>query len=232
MEYKIMIVEDDQNIGELLSEHMEKYGYRPYLVKNFDDILEEFNDIRPHLVLLDVNLPKFDGYYWCRKIRKISNCPIIFLSARGGEMEQVMGIESGGDDYITKPFFYEVVIAKIKSQLRRIYGDYSLKVSERIVELEGLYIYPERPELMYNGITVQLTKKEAILIEILVKNYPKAVSRQLILEKLWDDEAFVEENTLNVNIARLRKRLEELGIDNAIETIRGMGYKMAVTWRN
>ncbi|MCQ4925570.1 response regulator transcription factor [Tissierella carlieri] len=232
MSYRIMIVEDDINIAELLGSHIFKYGYTPYIAKNFDDILSEFNEIEPHLVLLDINLPKFDGYYWCRKIRQASNCPIIFISARSGEIDQIMGIESGSDDYITKPFYYDVVVAKIKSQLRRAYGSYSTNSSERIVELEGVSLYPERPEIGYKDKSILLTKKEAVLAEILMRNYPKTVSRQLLLEKLWDDESFVEENTLNVNVARLRKRFEELGIDNAIETIRGVGYKIVVTWRN
>jgi OmpR family two-component system response regulator YxdJ len=227
-----MIVEDDINIAELLGSHIFKYGYTPYVAKNFDDILSEFNELEPHLVLLDINLPKFDGYYWCRKIRQVSNCPIVFISARSGEIEQIMGIESGGDDYITKPFYYDVVVAKIKSQLRRAYGSYATNSSERIVELEGVSLYPERPEIGYKDKNILLTKKEAVLAEILMRNYPKTVSRQLLLEKLWDDESFVEENTLNVNVARLRKRFEELGIDNAIETIRGVGYKIVVTWRN
>ncbi|MDU5079713.1 response regulator transcription factor [Tissierella carlieri] len=232
MSYRIMIVEDDINIAELLGSHIFKYGYTPYVAKNFDDILSEFNELEPHLVLLDINLPKFDGYYWCRKIRQVSNCPIVFISARSGEIEQIMGIESGGDDYITKPFYYDVVVAKIKSQLRRAYGSYATNSSERIVELEGVSLYPERPEIGYKDKNILLTKKEAVLAEILMRNYPKTVSRQLLLEKLWDDESFVEENTLNVNVARLRKRFEELGIDNAIETIRGVGYKIVVTWRN
>ncbi|OZV10948.1 DNA-binding response regulator [Tissierella sp. P1] len=232
MSYRIMIVEDDINIAELLGSHIFKYGYTPYVAKNFDDILSEFNELEPHLVLLDINLPKFDGYYWCRKIRQVSNCPIVFISARSGEIEQIMGIESGGDDYITKPFYYDVVVAKIKSQLRRAYGSYATNSSERILELEGVSLYPERPEIGYKDKNILLTKKEAVLAEILMRNYPKTVSRQLLLEKLWDDESFVEENTLNVNVARLRKRFEELGIDNAIETIRGVGYKIVVTWRN
>ncbi|AFS78901.1 two component transcriptional regulator, winged helix family [Gottschalkia acidurici 9a] len=232
MDYRIMIVEDDLSIAELLSSHISKYGYKSFLVKNFNNILVDFDEIDPHLVLLDVNLPKFDGYYWCRKIRQNSNCPIIFVSARGGEMEQVMGIESGGDDYITKPFYYEVLVAKIKSQLRRAYSSYATKSSERVVQLEGLTLYPERPEISYKDVSILITKKEAVLAEILISNYPRAVSRQLLLEKLWDDESFVEENTLNVNVARLRKRFEELGVDNAIETVRGVGYKIVITWRN
>lgn len=228
--YKIMIVEDDFKIAKLLSSHMERYGYDSYIIRDFKNVLEEFNNINPHLVLLDVNLPKYDGYYWCKKIRQVSSCPVIFLSARSGEMEQIMGIESGGDDYIIKPFYYDVVIAKIKGQLRRAYGSYSSNVKERVIDLEGLVLYPERPEVSYKDKNILLTKKEAVLAEILMSNYPRVATREYLLEKLWDDESFVEDNTLNVNVARLRKRFEELGIQNAVQTVRGLGYKIVITW--
>ncbi|GGE76287.1 response regulator transcription factor [Priestia taiwanensis] len=230
--YKIMIVEDDQSIATLLSSHIEKYGYEAIAVDNFETVFEQFEQQAPHLVLLDVNLPKFDGYYWCRKIRQISTCPIIFISARAGEMEQVMAIESGADDYITKPFYYDVVMAKVKSQLRRVYGSYAPSMDERLVELEGLKLYPERPELHFRDEQILLTKKEAILVEALLSKYPKTATRDALLSKLWDDESFVEENTLNVNIARLRKKFTDLGMEEAIETVRGLGYRLNVTWRS
>ena len=228
--YKILIVEDDPNISSLLQSHIQKYGYDAVVTENFDDIMESFNAVKPHLVLLDVNLPKFDGFYWCRQIRHESTCPIIFISARAGEMEQIMAIESGADDYITKPFHYDVVMAKIKGQLRRIYGDYAPNISERIVEVEGLKLFPERPEIHFGSEQVLLTKKEAILAEMLLSKFPRTASREDLLAALWDDESFVEENTLNVNIARLRKKFNELGIENAIETVRGLGYRFNATW--
>ncbi|BAR74298.1 transcriptional regulatory protein yxdJ [Bacillus anthracis] len=228
--YKILIVEDDPNISSLLQSHIQKYGYEAVVAENFDDIMESFNAVKPHLVLLDVNLPKFDGFYWCRQIRHESTCPIIFISARAGEMEQIMAIESGADDYITKPFHYDVVMAKIKGQLRRIYGDYAPNISERIVEVEGLKLFPERPEIHFGSEQVLLTKKEAILAEMLLSKFPRTASREDLLAALWDDESFVEENTLNVNITRLRKKFNELGIENAIETVRGLGYRFNATW--
>lgn len=230
MEYKIMIVEDDITIANLLKKHIEKYGYSAFVIEDFDNVIQEFEKESPHIVLLDVNLPKFDGYYWCRKIRQISNLPIMFISARDGEFEQVMAIESGADDYITKPFYYDVVIAKIKGQIRRNYGGYSINDKERTIVIEGLTLYPERPELSFNDKKVMLTKKETIMLEVLMKKYPKSVSRDLLLEKLWDDQNFVEENTLNVNVNRLRKRFNELDIEDAIETVRGHGYRLKVTW--
>ncbi|AUM95300.1 TPA: response regulator transcription factor [Clostridium botulinum] len=232
MGYKIMIIEDDKNIAKLLGEHIEKYGYEALVAKDFEKILETFEMEKPNLTLLDVNLPKFDGYYWCRRIREKSLCPIIFISARDSEMNQVMAIESGADDYITKPFYYEVVLAKIKSQLRRVYGDYAANSQvERILEVEGLLFYPERLQVHFNGKEAMLSKKEGDLLDAMMKIYPKVATREELLEKIWDDTTFVDENTLNVNIARLRKKLSDLGIKDSIETVRGAGYRLNVTWR-
>ncbi|HBG9116878.1 TPA: response regulator transcription factor [Clostridioides difficile] len=230
MSYKVYIVEDDISISTLLKDYIEKYGFEVIVEENFDDIMITFESFKPHLVLLDVNLPKFDGFYWCRCIRQQSNLPIIFISARDGNVDQIRALESGADDYITKPFYYDVVMAKIKSRIRRVYGEYSPKIDERIVELDGLKFYPERLELELNGENLIITKKEGILIECLIKRYPKVVSRDYLLEKIWDDIEFVEENTLNVNVSRIRKRFEELGIDNAVQTVRGLGYKLNKNW--
>lgn len=230
MSHKIYIVEDDISISTLLKDYIEKYGFEVVVEENFDDIIVTFEKIKPDLVLLDVNLPKFDGFYWCRCIRQQSNLPIIFISARDGNVDQIRALESGADDYITKPFYYDVVMAKIKSHIRRVYGEYSPKIDERIVELDGLKFYPERLELELGGKVLIITKKEGILIECLIKKYPKVVSRDYLLEKIWDDIEFVEENTLNVNVSRIRKRFEELGIDNAVQTVRGLGYKLNKNW--
>ncbi|MHB9924924.1 response regulator transcription factor [Clostridium botulinum] len=232
MGYKIMIIEDDKNIAKLLGEHIEKYGYEALVVKDFEKIVETFEIEKPNLILLDINLPKFDGYYWCRRIREKSLCPIIFISARDSEMNQVMAIESGADDYITKPFYYEVVLAKIKSQLRRVYGDYATNSQvERILDVEGLLFYPERLQVHFNEKETMLSKKEGDLLDAMMKIYPKVATREELLEKIWDDNTFVDENTLNVNIARLRKKLLDLGIKDSIETVRGAGYRLNVTWR-
>ncbi|WP_315118436.1 response regulator transcription factor [uncultured Clostridium sp.] len=230
MKYKIYIVEDDSSISTLLQEYIDKYGFEARTANNFDDIMIGFNEFEPNLVLLDVNLPKFDGFYWCRKIRQQSKIPIIFISARDSGMDQVMALESGADDYITKPFYYDVVIAKIKSQIRRAFGDYAAKSEERIVEIDGLKFYPERSEVEFKNEKLIITKREGILLECLMNKYPKVVGRDLLLEKIWDDLEFVEENTLSVNISRVRKRLQALGIDKGIETIRGSGYRLNKTW--
>ncbi|MEK4510069.1 response regulator transcription factor [Paenibacillus anaericanus] len=229
MEYTIFIVEDDLSICRLLKEHIEKYGFSVKVVQNFEQVVEEFSLHRPSLVLLDVNLPKFDGFYWCRRIREISKAPILFISARESGMDQVMALENGADDYITKPFSYEVIMAKIKSHLRRAYGDYA-RSNERVMTWEELTLYPERLELEFKGQALTLTKKEALLLESLIQFYPNVVYRNYLLEKMWDDSQFVEENTLNVNVTRLKKKMQELGIQNGIITIRGLGYKLNKCW--
>ena len=230
MKYKVYIVEDDLSISTLLQEYIDKYGFEARAADNFEDIMIGFNEFNPNLVLLDVNLPKFDGFYWCRKIRQQSKIPIIFISARDSGMDQVMALESGADDYITKPFYYDVAIAKIKSQIRRAFGDYAARSEERIAEIDGLKFYPERSEIEFKDEKLIITKREGILLECLMNKYPKVVGRELLLEKIWDDLEFVEENTLSVNISRVRKRLQALGIDNGIETIRGSGYRLNKTW--
>lgn len=222
----IMIVEDDYKIASLLQSHIERYGYRVVLTTDFERVMEQFTDIQPDLVLLDVNLPSYDGYYWCRQIRNHSICPVLFISARAGEMDQIMALENGADDYITKPFDYGVVMAKIRSQLRRAYGEYATRQEERLVQKEGLTLYVERLELTHGNELVSLTKKEADIIESLLERYPRVASREALLEKLWDDQTFVDENTLNVNITRVRKKLQELGLEQAVETVRGIGYRL------
>jgi len=225
-----MIVEDDPKIAELLSSYIEKYGYQAIVIVDFQRVLDMFLQEKPDLVLLDINLPSFDGYYWCRQIRAISTCPILFISAREGTMDQVMALENGGDDYIPKPFHYEVVMAKIRSQLRRAYGDYAPKIEERMIEQQGLTLFPERLVLQLRNQEIDVTRNEAILLEMLMKNYPRVVSREVLLNKLWDSESYVDDNTLSVNTTRVRKKLQALGIQGAIETIRSVGYRLHITW--
>ncbi|WJE55034.1 response regulator transcription factor [Bacillus cereus] len=227
---KIMIVEDDPKIAELLSSYIEKYGYQAIVIVEFQRVLDIFSQEKPELVLLDINLPSFDGYYWCRQIRAISTCPILFISAREGTMDQVMALENGGDDYIPKPFHYEVVMAKVRSQLRRAYGDYAPKTEERMIEQQGLTLFPERLVLQLRNQEIDVTRNEAILLEMLMKNYPRVVSREVLLNKLWDSELYVDDNTLSVNTTRVRKKLQALGIQGAIETIRSVGYRLHITW--
>jgi len=225
-----MIVEDDPKIAEHLQTYIIKYGYQVIGVTDFERIMDDFRENSPDIVLLDINIPSFDGYYWCRQIRQESTCPVIFISARTGEMDQVMALENGGDDFITKPFHSEVVIAKIRSQLRRAYGEYATKDIERVIEKHGLQLFPERLELKFNSKIVALTKKETDVIESLMDRYPRVAGREDLLEKLWDDQVYVDENTLNVNITRVRKKFQELGIKDAVETVRGAGYRLNISW--
>lgn len=227
---KIFIVEDDPKLAGLLADQITKYGYEVRCLMDFNKVMDEFHDFNPQLVLLDINLPSFDGFYWCRQIRQVSTCPIIFISARVGEMDQVLALENGGDDFITKPFHTEVVLAKIRSQLRRAYGEYAVKMPERIVEQSGLVLYPERLEIHFQNRTLVLSKKETDILEMLLERYPKVAGREDLLERIWDDQTFVDENTLNVNMTRVRRRLLDIGIANAIETVRGVGYRLQVTW--
>ncbi len=226
-----MIVEDDMKIAEYLCSYIEKYGYEVVMTEDFETIIDTFRRTQPNLILLDINLPSYDGYYWCRQIRKESICPVIFISARTGEMDQVMALENGGDDFITKPFHPDIVMAKIRSQLRRAYGEYAAKYDERMLIQDGLSLYPERLELRFEDKVTTLTKKETDIIESLLERYPRVAGRQDLLAKLWDDQAYVDENTLNVNITRVRKKFQELGIEDAVETVRGAGYRLQVTWK-
>lgn len=227
---RILIIEDDPKLANILLVDVEKYGYEAKLANDFTDVMIDFKVFNPHLVLLDINLPRFDGFYWCRKIRKESICPVIFISARTGEMDQVMALENGGDDFITKPFNPELMIAKVRSHLRRAYGEYAVKQAERVIERDGLLLYPERLELHYKAERIVVTKKEVDILESLLERYPRVAGREDLLEKLWDEQSFVDENTLNVNITRVRKRLQSIGIVDAIETVRGVGYRLNVTW--
>ncbi len=227
--HRIFIVEDDIKIATLLADKLRKYQYQVAIVENFEEIIEECLAFSPHIVLLDINLPSYDGYYWCRQLRQHTTCPILFISARSGEMDQIFALENGGDDFITKPFNYEIVLAKIKSHLRRTYGEYSARQEERTIKLGQLTLYLERMELTVKDIVIPLQKKECIILELLMGQSPKVVSRELLLEELWDDQAFVDENTLNVNMTRVRKKLTEYGVTSVIETVRGAGYRFVLS---
>lgn len=240
--YRVFIVEDDVKIAAILKNNMEKYGFEAASAMNFRELMLELEAYEPHLVLLDINLPYFDGYYWCRQIRTRSSVPIIFISARAGEMDQVMAIENGGDDYITKPIHLDLLMAKVKSVLRRVYGEYSSGAGlteigdsngssgsgQGEIVVSGLRLFLSRNELEWEGRRVELTKNEQLLAESLMKRPGQVASREELLESLWDDVQFVDDNTLTVNVTRLRKKLEELGLPKAIETIRGKGYKLTL----
>ncbi len=223
--HRIFIVEDDRKIAELLADTLRKYQYDVAIVDDFDRVTEEVLQFQPHLILLDINLPAYDGYYWCRQLRMHTTCPIIFISARSGDMDQVFALENGGDDFITKPFHYEIVLAKIRSHLRRSFGEYAAVQAERTIKVGVLHLYIERMELHLRDEIIPLQKKEAVILELLMEASPKVVSRNQLLEQLWDDESFVDENTLNVNMTRVRKKLADYDVLSSIETVRGAGYR-------
>lgn len=228
--FKIFIVEDDNQLSALLEEYLQRFGYSTYTVTDFGAVKTDFEQHAPHLVLLDVNLPKYDGYYWCRQIRTLSTCPIIFLSAREGKMDQVMALENGADDYITKPFDYDIVIAKIMSQLRRAYGTYAGNADERTLTVSGLRLDRDRLHLSLFEKRVELSLTEVKILDELMSKCEQVVSRERLLEKIWDEQAFVDDNTLNVYVTRVRKKLSALGIDDALQTVRGQGYRLVPHW--
>lgn len=219
---KIMIVEDDETVRELISESLQNWGFETIEVTDFKKVLDVFQQEEPHLVLLDITLPVFDGYYWVQKIREVSKAPVIFISSRDTNADSIMSMNMGGDDYVTKPFATDILIAKVNALLRRTY-DYS-KASSSTLEHNGLTLNMENSSLIIDDTTVELSKNEFQLLLILMKNKGKIVSREKLLRALWDDERFVDDNTLTVNINRLRKKIEGAGIAGYIETKVGQGY--------
>ncbi|ATP39901.1 DNA-binding response regulator [Solibacillus sp. R5-41] len=224
--YKILIVEDDMDIAQTLKKQLEKYSYQCLIIHDFERVLDHFQEFDPHLVLMDINLPAFDGYYWSRKIRQVSNRPIMIISARMSDADQVYGLENGADDFVTKPFSFEVVLAKINGQIRRIYGEYAAD-SARILKLGNTILNIDTVRLSTREQEELLTVKELRLCTLLFEAYPNVVTRQQLLTAIWDDETFVEENTLTVNIVRLRKKLEAIQSSLEIITIRGIGYQLS-----
>ncbi|MEW6524312.1 MAG: response regulator transcription factor [Bacillota bacterium] len=227
-QYQIMVVEDDRRTAELVRGYLQRYGYRVDLVNDFGQVEQEFLARRPQLVILDVNLPYQDGFHLCRALRRHSAVPILFLSARAGDMEQVLGLESGGDDYLTKPFHLEVLHAKVKAILRRAYGEYAVpQASARsMIQLGELQLDLAAGEVRFGGQAQQLTKNELRLLALLIETAPATASRERCLETLWDDASFVDDNTLTVNVTRLRHKLATWGLDEAIVTRRGLGYQL------
>ncbi len=223
MQQRIFIVEDEPKLARFMARHLERYGHEVVMAGRFADLKQEFLDAGPGLVLLDVNLPHYDGFYWCRQIRTVSNVPIIFVTARGADMDQVLAVEHGADDYLVKPFSLDVLTAKVRAQLRRAYGEYSAAQvpAEGKLQLDAL-----RLQASWAERSVTLTRNEALLLEALLAGEGRVVSRERLLGALWDDSEFVDDNTLTVNVTRLRRRLADLDLDAAIHTVRGEGYRL------
>lgn len=226
--FRVLIVEDDEQIASIIASELTRHGYEPQRVANFAQVKLEFLRLQPDLVIMDINLPLYDGFYWCRQIRVVSTVPIVFLSARTGEMDQVLAIENGADDYITKPFSLEVLRAKIHSVLRRAYGEYAGQTehNQLLWEVGGVIFDEERNLVSYEQQQIELSLTEFRLIKCLAKKAGRIVSREELLSALWDDVNFVDDNTLTVNVARVRRRLEDIGLAGVIETKRGQGYTL------
>jgi len=218
---EILLVEDDLDLSKILSSSLNKWGFKVNLIEKFDSILKEFIEKKPQLVIMDVNLPYYDGFYWCKKIREVSKVPILFLSSRDSNMDLIMGINNGGDDYIIKPFSIEVLITKINALLRRTY-DYA--GSESIIYYNNSVLDIEKCTFKYGNNTIELTKNEIKILSVLIKNREKVVSRDKLMMSLWNDDEFVSDNTLTVNITRLRNKIKEIGLDDFIKTKKGIGY--------
>jgi len=222
--YRILIVEDDNRISEQLKKHLEKWGYEVWCAVNFENILPQFISFAPQLVLLDIGLPFYNGYYWCGEIRKISQVPVVFISSAADNMNIVMAMNMGGDDFIIKPFDLEVLLAKVQAVLRRTY---CVKAQAAVVEHGGVILNLADMSLLYEGKRLDLSKNEFRILQLLYEHAGCAVSRESIMKRLWDNECFVDENTLTVNMNRLRKKLEEVGIENFILTKKGIGYQLS-----
>ncbi|CAM4201032.1 response regulator transcription factor [Bacillus paramycoides] len=219
---KVLLVEDEPTIRETVADELGKWGFEVWASTNFEHILNDFLAKSPQLVLLDINLPYFDGFYWCRKIREVSKVPIIFLSSRDNPMDMVMAMNMGGDDFVQKPFYTDVLVAKIQALMRRTYS--YTQTEKHVVEYEGVVLNLQTGEVTYHNQILELTKNEFKILQILMQNIGSIVSRDNIMRKLWENDSFVDDNTLTVNVARVRKKLAELGKEELIHTKKGQGY--------
>lgn len=219
--YRILIVEDDLTIASALAAHLRKWDYEADYVEDFKNVMERFGAVDPQLVILDIGLPFFNGFYWCQQIRQVSQVPIIFLSSLDDNMNIVMAMNMGGDEFIEKPFDSNVVTAKVQALLRR---SYSFGTSSNLIEYHGAVLNLNDSVLTFQNQKANLTKNEFQILKILLENAGKIVSRDRIIEHLWDSDAFIDDNTLTVNVTRLRKKLDELGMKDVIRTKKGIGY--------
>ncbi|WP_156456424.1 response regulator transcription factor [Abyssisolibacter fermentans] len=220
--YKLLIIEDDVNMAEVMNKILSKWGFSVFICKDFSNIITSFEKVKPHIVLMDINLPAFDGFYWCKKIREISSVPVIFISSRDSSMDIVMAINNGGDDYIQKPFDSSVLIAKLQAVIRRTY-EYQM-LDTQIIECNDLILNLNDTTIHYRNNSLELTKNEFRILKTLMENKGKVVLREKLMKHLWNDDIYVNENTLTVNVNRLRKRLEDIGVFDFINTKKGMGY--------
>ena len=219
--YKLLIVEDDAVIAKSIQTYMESWGYQPICITDFEHVTKTFVEEQPHLVLMDISLPFYNGFHWCDEIRKISKVPVIFISSASGNMNIVMAMNMGGDDFIAKPFDLPVLQAKVQAMLRRTYD---FAGESNLIEHKGMIFNSSDGMITYDGKRIELTKNEMRILQELLENKGKIVTRDRLMERLWESDSFIDDNTLTVNIARLRKKLEETGIKDMIKTRKGIGY--------
>ncbi|MGD0029731.1 response regulator transcription factor [Paenibacillus illinoisensis] len=220
--FKIMLIEDDESLFSEIKERLSQWSYDIYGIQDFGKVMQEYSDVQPQLVIIDIQLPKYDGFHWCRMIRAHSNVPIIFLSSRDHPTDMVMSMHLGADDFIQKPFHFDVLIAKIQATLRRVYNYNTERIELRT--WRGAAIEYVKNTLTIGSEAVLLTKNEMFILKVLVEHKNQIVTREEMIRSLWDHEHFVSDNTLTVNVNRLRKKLEPLGLDAYIETKVGQGY--------
>ena len=221
--YKIFIVEDDEMIAAGLKRHLENWGYAVECAQDLGNVMPEFVRAAPHLVLMDIKLPFYNGYHWCSELRKISKVPVIFLSSAADNMNIVMAVYLGGDDFIAKPFDLDVLTVKIQAMLRRSYDFVSQSV---VLEHRGAMLNLTEAVLVYGSEKLELTKNELRILQVLMENKEKVVARDTLMTKLWESDSYVDENTLSVNVNRLRKKLESAGLSDFIQTKKGIGYRI------
>lgn len=219
--YRIFIVEDDMTIAGTLAKHLKRWGYETDYVRDFKNVVERFIEFGPQLVILDIMLPLFNGFHWCQEIRKISKVPIIFLSSASDNMNIVMAMNMGGDDFIEKPFDLNVVTAKVQAVLRRAYA---FQGAVEVVECRGIVLKLNDATVNIKGQEKELTKNEFRILRLLMEKAGRIVPREEIIENLWESDEFIDDNTLTVNVTRLRRKLESMGASDVIRTKKGIGY--------
>lgn len=221
--YRILIVEDDKIIARSIKRHLDGWDYETACVEDFSGVMEKFAEFAPQLVLMDIKLPFFNGYHWCAEIRKISKVPVIFISSASDNMNIVMAVNMGGDDFIAKPFDLDVLTVKIQAMLRR---SYDFMGQSTVIEHKGAFLNLTEATLLFGDAKVELTKNELKILQVLMENKDKVVSRDMLMTKLWESDSYVDENTLSVNVNRLRKKLESVGLSDFILTKKGIGYRV------
>lgn len=221
--YRIFLVEDDETIARLIKKHLEKWEYEVSTVQDFGNVLGEFAVCDPQLVLLDISLPFYNGHYWCTQIRQVSKVPIIFLSSVSDNMNIVMAMNMGADDFIPKPFDLEVLTAKVQALLRR---SYDFAGSSSMLEHKGMLLNLSDATILYQEQKVELTKNELKILQTLIENKTQVVTRETLMTRLWESDMYVDENTLSVNVNRLRKKLTSIGLEDSILTKKGIGYQI------